>query len=287
MEGERAMMFLRNSFHSCAQSLLESRSDVAHWIAQQIISSQKFVVPDAGQMTAGMRYADTKDTFHLPYDQISLLRELDVGGINCEQIIVAVAPHLIPGLEKTSAAFFICDCIRAMDKKFGRATDYWGPTAPVGADIESVPEGIRAIYLQSANENIKQHFNIDSAETIELDGTWGALNGLSELFLMLSLSNTSTKLIEAPAKLNKKRERSGKLPLYDYHVLLIDGKEVCSNSGDAATDRMMRSHFRRGHIRRLGEGRRVWVNRAFVHGRAAGFVDKDYLVTTNIAVETR
>jgi hypothetical protein len=93
---------------------------------------------------------------------------------------------------------------------------------------------------------------------------------------MLSLHNVSTKEIASPAALNKKRQRNGKLPLYDYHVLAVDGSEVYGRDSDDKTDREIRSHFRRGHIRRLDETRRVWVRATIVHGSAKGFVDKDY-----------
>jgi hypothetical protein len=67
------------------------------------------------------------------------------------------------------------------------------------------------------------------------------------------------------------------LPFDTYHVLTIDMPS--SQCGGSATGghRSPREHLRRGHIRRLGDGRRIWVNAAVVAaGRGAGVVTKDY-----------
>jgi hypothetical protein len=103
-----------------------------------------------------------------------------------------------------------------------------------------------------------------------------AFSAIVELLSLLSVANVSTKLILPPEALNKKRIASNKLPLYDYHVLTIDGEEVFDRRGNAASGEGVRSHFRRGHIRRLNDGRRVWVRHTVVHGKRPGFVDKEY-----------
>lgn len=69
------------------------------------------------------------------------------------------------------------------------------------------------------------------------------------------------------------------LPFDAYHVLTID---VPAKSGcGAATGghRSPREHLRRGHIRRLPDGRRVWVNATVVAaGGTGGVMSKDYAV---------
>jgi len=94
---------------------------------------------------------------------------------------------------------------------------------------------------------------------------------------MLALKNVRPQIDEPPPKLNKKRAASGKLPLYAYHVLEVDGEVWGPHSkGDGSAE--YRSHLRRGHIRRLSDGRAVWVRATYVHGRMPGFVSKDYAV---------
>lgn len=112
-----------------------------------------------------------------------------------------------------------------------------------------------------------------------------SMNRLHNLFAMLNLANVRTRREDAP-KLNAKRIKNGKVPLYSYHVLEVDG-EVWeselprSRNGESIG---VRSHMRRGHIRRLDEQRKVWVRATMVHGKRPGFVDKEYHTKTGITL---
>lgn len=101
-------------------------------------------------------------------------------------------------------------------------------------------------------------------------------------FIVLSLLNAlacSNVRVEtsAPSKVRRAMQKRGALPFDTYHVLTID---VPRKDGDGAATgghRSPREHLRRGHIRRLGDGRRIWVNATVVAaGRGAGVVTKDY-----------
>lgn len=68
------------------------------------------------------------------------------------------------------------------------------------------------------------------------------------------------------------------LPFDEYHVLTIRGSESSAGAANG-THRSPREHLRRGHIRRLQDGRKVWVNATVVcAGRGAGVVSKDYRI---------
>lgn len=81
-----------------------------------------------------------------------------------------------------------------------------------------------------------------------------------------------------PKKSGKKIKAA--LPFDAYHVLTIDVPGRAGESSDARNNsRSPREHLRRGHIRRLFDGRRIWVNATVVSaGRGAGFIAKDYAV---------
>lgn len=68
------------------------------------------------------------------------------------------------------------------------------------------------------------------------------------------------------------------LPFDTYHVLTIDVPgRAGERGGPTGPHRAPREHLRRGHIRRLADGRRIWVNATVVAaGRGAGVVKKDY-----------
>lgn len=85
--------------------------------------------------------------------------------------------------------------------------------------------------------------------------------------------------IRAPHALNKKREKVGKLPLHDFHVVRLNRKPrtniVAAQAGSDYTRK--RLHFRRGHWRHY-EGFKTWVRWALVGNPDLGFIDKEYRI---------
>src|SRR6218665_3327923 len=101
-----------------------------------------------------------------------------------------------------------------------------------------------------------------------------------DLCMALACRNVSTREIPAPSRLNKQRVKGGKQPLKGFRVLEIAGQEE-GQSFDRSGRGGVRSHLRRGHIRRLGSDRITWVNATMVRGSRAGFVDKQYAPRPN------
>jgi hypothetical protein len=106
----------------------------------------------------------------------------------------------------------------------------------------------------------------------------GMASPVLHLLNALACSNVHIER-QAPAKQPKKSK--GALPFDAYHYLTID---VGRQPGDAGpglltSHRSPREHLRRGHIRRLDTGKKIWVNAHVVAGgRGAGKVTKDYVV---------
>lgn len=103
-----------------------------------------------------------------------------------------------------------------------------------------------------------------------------------KLFVIMACSNVIYADHEAPAALNKKRQKKGKCPLFSYKTLAIrvpnERVEGPALGGTHATPRV---HLRRGHIRRISPEKTVWVQ-ASVVGAKHGMVSKDYrLVPTS------
>lgn len=97
-----------------------------------------------------------------------------------------------------------------------------------------------------------------------------------QMCLALSCKNVGTEKIDAEHRLNRARIRRGKRSLFDYHILTVPGADT--NETGENTGRTVRSHLRRGHIRRLSGQRLTWVNATIVKGGSAGFVHKTYEV---------
>lgn len=69
------------------------------------------------------------------------------------------------------------------------------------------------------------------------------------------------------------------LPFDSYHVLMIENHARNSGGGICGSHRSPREHLRRGHIRRLDSGKRVWVNATVVNAGVGGKITKDYRMT--------
>lgn len=102
------------------------------------------------------------------------------------------------------------------------------------------------------------------------------MNAYTDLCMALACNNVSFMQHRQPPRLNKARIKAGKPPLKDFHVLEIAGHG--DGHGFGTGDNGVRSHLRRGHIRRLGPERITWVNATMVRGSRAGFVDKQYSI---------
>lgn len=102
--------------------------------------------------------------------------------------------------------------------------------------------------------------------------------------ISINCQNVGEIAVPASPALNKKRVSSGKPPLFDYKVLKVNlgrgRNEGHDGESDASHRRSPRQHFRRGHVRRIGDdgGRIVWVSPAVIGNSADGVVEKDYML---------
>lgn len=132
-----------------------------------------------------------------------------------------------------------------------------------------------------------------TSESLMADGIQDSVPGAARMFAdafrrliallaMLTLHNVRSVRVERP---QRRHGRAKKRQLFDYHVLEVDGVRwlpgASAGSGEDGAGR--RAHLRRGHIRRLGDGRHVWVRATYVHGAADGFVAKDYQIAPALA----
>ena len=110
------------------------------------------------------------------------------------------------------------------------------------------------------------------------------MDELGALLCFLNILQCSNVHIERSesARNRKKAKLKDALPFDTYHVLTIDVPNISGIGNATGGHRSPREHLRRGHIRRLSDGRRVWVNATVVcAGRGAGVVTKDYEVRCN------
>lgn len=80
------------------------------------------------------------------------------------------------------------------------------------------------------------------------------------------------------ARLQKRREKDGKKPLFSYWTLRLSGESSGDGSG-IGSHGSPRLHFRRGHIREYKAGFYTWVQACLVGNGDLGYVHKDYDVS--------
>lgn len=95
-----------------------------------------------------------------------------------------------------------------------------------------------------------------------------------ELIEALSCSNVQAMTLPC-AKLNKSAARRGALPFDEYKSLVVRPASGAGSSCDSDR-RAPREHLRRGHIRRLPNGNKIWIQSCVVSAGAAGRIDKNY-----------
>lgn len=97
------------------------------------------------------------------------------------------------------------------------------------------------------------------------------------IFAVMACSNVRTRDHQPDAALNKKRAKAGKVPLVSYKTLEIVVPNTRYEGGGpgGGTHASPRVHLRRGHIRKIADGKTVWVQ-ACVVGSKHGMVLKDY-----------
>ena len=95
---------------------------------------------------------------------------------------------------------------------------------------------------------------------------------------VLNCANVIETELQPPAKLNKNRRARGKAPFFTYKVLSVDASPSQQGRREqgGGTHASPRMHLRRGHLRRIPEGRMVWVRPTMVGSH--GLVDKDYRI---------
>lgn len=130
-----------------------------------------------------------------------------------------------------------------------------------------IPEVIGALMQQGG---MQLAFDTISSDLMD------EVNAYADLCIALSCNNVDKVRVSQPDKLNRARAKAGKLPLKDFHVLEVRGST--GHDGLPGIGGGVRSHLRRGHIRRIGPERITWVNACVVRGSRPGFVDKAYSV---------
>jgi len=229
-------------------------------IVRTIPQAQHFTLPAGGRLfDDGLRGLDTDlRAIHLPYPSITLSF---TGGAR---------RTLVVAQEQQEAGQNTIVVRVAVDTGDGQG---WGIYPCTAQPVQRHDDGSVAwVCFDSIGSRL------DRAPMHE--AVMAAGRSVLELVEALSCNNVASEIVERvdPA-VNARRRRQGKLPLYETHVLVVKVGEQVHAIGAPVVDRSgPREHLRRGHIRRLPDGRRTWVQCCVVGSRALGVVRKTYAV---------
>jgi hypothetical protein len=241
-------------------------------------ASHKFILPDGGRLYDDPEYKALDDTtpLNLPFPLIAIeftRSDSYVNSKTCFDGKVQPSKGLLFARERDD---FIAITVVVFASHIGQ----WVPYPEVG-----IP---RTGYLdRSQRQNGYVGFKLAQHQSdiygVQIPAS-DYIDEVSALLCMLNILQCRNVHIEK-SKISKTRKamqtgKNGALPFDTYHILTIDAPGKAAGKGAATGGhRSPREHLRRGHIRRLADGRRIWVNATVVAaGRSAGVVTKDYAV---------
>ncbi|WP_159981883.1 MULTISPECIES: hypothetical protein [unclassified Novosphingobium] len=130
-----------------------------------------------------------------------------------------------------------------------------------------LPVSMARLVQMNGPEMAVQMFSADLMDEV---------NAYCDLAIALQCTNVSSERHPQPEKLNRSRAKAGKPALKAFHVLKIAGQGDGGGTPFGGRASGLRSHLRRGHVRRLAPDRITWVNACMVRGSRPGFADKHY-----------
>jgi hypothetical protein len=249
--------------------------------AAELRASRRFYLPEAVNLLEGRRIdADIKSLIRLPFHRVAVLSETTLQGATPERgwkITLAcddkaALPNMLGSLDH---GFAVMGLISFPSVIGGR---WCAMPGVVGVDLPADRDGY-AVHQAKIAGLAGAPTPIESGKLVADfgDDVWCVMN----LCIMLGMQNVKDTNEVPPPALNKRRLQRGKQPLLDYRILVVDGERWdAPPKAEMSAGGGVRSHLRRGHIRRLdGGARRIWVRAAYVHGSVPGFVDKDYAIS--------
>jgi hypothetical protein len=257
-------------------------------IAQRIKSSVHFAVEDGGIIFAdglkGIRGVELR----LPFPSITI-EYLNGDPLSFDHKVLILASEAESLIRSPDVMEPV---IQVLFVLFSEKHGVWLPQ-PVGFNIPALwyegtsdtsIEGMIVAFIKAVPtqyDKIIEESGFDTIKRAFFNGLFHHITALMEFLEALSCSNVSTEIIQHESKrLNEKRVRKGKLPLYETRVLSIPVPNIRAPRGECGhSDRRgPRQHLRRGHIRILPDERRIWVNSCVVGSRADGVIHKRYTV---------
>lgn len=251
----------------------------------------KFQMPENGEMLVDIRDAskDVLDCVRLPFPTVAAEYDITLPSAAPKAITVAVDLDAMPAFK---------DALRELYPEDGGAwvsslafdpdRRAWVPTFahilfPYRQAEAAVEKGfcrLGGIVLEppvgSPEKVIARYGGFEGYSRQMMAEHFVDLTAIANLSLCSLCSNVEQTKVPAPKFLSRQRVKKGKAPFYEYRVLTVAPSVAAPSIGAGMARTGPRVHLRRGHIRRLSDGRMTWVRHCVVGDKAKGVVMKDY-----------
>jgi hypothetical protein len=238
-------------------------------------NTTKFLLPDHGMLLEDNALkALSDDELHLPYESIAL------------EYAYPDDPEWVQrdDAEQCSKRILFAtefdDSIQIVRSQFADRLGVWVTAGPVllpksNWANRSMLSSDGRFALSLADVSGQTDFDPQTWRDSFADDAWVLVSFLNAL----ACSNVTAQPLQQPAPIPGRQQKKPSKTQDVYHVL---GLTYGADQSDAAhgasgSGGTKREHMRRGHIRRLADGRKLWINAVAVNaGRNFGRVTKSY-----------
>lgn len=161
------------------------------------------------------------------------------------------------------------------DPEDGIALSVW--RAPAGGRPVPSP-----ILVYAVDDGLVRYGAADENEKIEEKEAQMILGFVSAWYKSISQKCQSHKPVARDTFTNRRKIEQGKAPTYDWTTVEIEPVKARSED-KGGTHASPRLHDRRGHLRRLRNGKNVWVKPCKVGDASKGTVFHDYVIKSEPA----
>jgi hypothetical protein len=255
--------------------------------ATLIPKAQKFMLPsDLHKLDGTFKAIDESMPLRLPYPVVALefYDSLDEEQITNQLDKLRERGADMRGYQRITKRILIADETIRKDQisifgiGWAPSLGCWIPTVsvllPVSGYIERIPG---KDYVSMVMGFFRKYNGVGESQRKEyaagdVEMFYGFLNALQ-------CANVTIKTNQPTEKGGKQKKNA--MPFDTYHVLSVGVKAigtVGSSAGGVCDRNSPREHLRRGHVRKLQDGRSIWVNAAVVNPGVGGIIHKDYAV---------
>ena len=230
----------------------------------------KFILPDGGQVIADTKFKSFPfGNIRLPFPVITLEY---FEPTQCLDDLYATPAHkriiVVQECEGDDGGQYL----RIWPIWYKKDNDQWVFQDPISLPCDIRPDEVKYVDDQL---HLKRACVENYTGNKYSPGDYaGELCTLLSFLSALGCSNVGIE--KKPSRENVKNKNVAEaMPFDDYHILVIQQKNTnFANMG--GSHRSPREHLRRGHIRQLNNGQKIWVNACIVNAGTSGTVRKAY-----------